>query len=92
MRFDATSIALVKKSSLLLAVAFTLLGLYFGSLQVVGFGLLTIAFVPLSVWGIDSFGVSLWLSLHGFLGPLQHKIPDGGALIASAGQHHGIPF
>lgn len=84
MQFDDKSCALVKKSTITLAIVSTLVALYERSLLVLAFGLLTIAFVPLSVWALEFFPTYVWFGLLVVLQPMPYK-PPAHALIAPAG-------
>lgn len=88
MQFDETSLVLVKRSSITLALIFTLVAIYSRSFQILAFGLLTIVFVPLSVWALDSFPPYIWFGLLAWLQQQQPKAPldPRHALIAPAGQ------
>lgn len=71
MQFDEKSIALVKNSSITLALVFTLVAVYECSLDLIAFGLLAIAFVPLSVWALDFFPSYVWFRLLVLLHPIM---------------------
>lgn len=85
MQFDTKSIALVKNSSITLAVGFGLAASYWRSLPLLAFGLLTIAFVPLSVWALNFVPFYIWLLLLRLLQPTSPEPPIH-ALLAPDGR------
>ena len=70
MQFDQKSSALVKKSSIALALVYTSASVYWHSLYLFAFGLLCIAFVPISVWASDCLP---WYVCSGLLALLQQQ-------------------
>lgn len=85
MQFDEKSIALVKKSSITLALVFTSAAVYEGYPLLLAFGLLTIAFVPLSVWALSFFPSFVWFLL---LRQLQPTTPSPLALALTVHPGH----